>query len=252
MASPTTIRSGVITSRIETREASRSSSCMATRLPTSRWTSASTFSSGSWTSRNMRASGRAAESIDCSLPRTLSSHQRAASGKESSRRVSPVGAQSTTIASHSPDSTWFLSTSRLNSSSPPGGTVSSSAAIRSTPRSISSEPSHSETALQWCSSSSWAWICCARSLRGDLGRLAADLGLQHVGQRMRGVGGDDERLQALRGAAPRRGRGHGRLADPALAGVENRPWTHSLYSTGASGPPPHPTRWRHCRRGRSR
>ncbi len=164
MASPTTIRSGVITSRIETREASRSRSCISTRLPTSRWTSATTFSSGSWTSRNMRASGRAADSIDCSLPRTLSSHQRAASGKESSRSVSPVGAQSTTIASHSPDSTWCLSTSRLNSSSPPGGTVSSSAAIRSTPRSISSPPSHSETALQWCSSSSCARICCACSL----------------------------------------------------------------------------------------
>ena len=41
MASPTTIRSGVITSRIETREASRSRSCISTRLPTSRWTSAS-------------------------------------------------------------------------------------------------------------------------------------------------------------------------------------------------------------------
>ena len=49
----------------------------------------------------MRASGRAAESIDCSLPSTLSSHQRAASGKHSSRSVSPVGAQSTMITSHS-------------------------------------------------------------------------------------------------------------------------------------------------------
>ena len=36
------------------------------------------------------------------------------------------------------DSAWPLSTSSENSSSPPGGTVSSSAAIRSTPRSISS------------------------------------------------------------------------------------------------------------------
>ena len=41
IASATTIRSGVITSRIDTREASRSSSCIATRLPTSRWISAS-------------------------------------------------------------------------------------------------------------------------------------------------------------------------------------------------------------------
>ena len=85
----------------------------------------------------MRASGRAAASSACSRPNTLSSHHCAASGNESSRSVSPVGAQSTTITSQSPDSWWALSASRLNSSSPPGGTVSSSAAIRSTPRSIS-------------------------------------------------------------------------------------------------------------------
>ena len=161
MASATTIRSGVITSRIDTRAASRSSSCIATRLPTSFCTSATTFSSGSCTSRNMRASGRAALSIDCSLPSTLSSHQRAASGKLSSRSVSPVGAQSTTITSHSPDSTWALSTSRLKSSSPPGGTVSSSAAIRSVPRSISSPPIHSLTAPQCSSISSCACTCWA-------------------------------------------------------------------------------------------
>ena len=57
---------------------------------------------GSERSRNARASGRAAASSAFSRPRTRSSHQRAASGNESSRSVSPVGAQSTTIVSHSP------------------------------------------------------------------------------------------------------------------------------------------------------
>ena len=48
-----------------------------------------TRSSGSWTSRNARASGRAAASSCVSRPNTLSSHQRATSGNDSSRSVSP-------------------------------------------------------------------------------------------------------------------------------------------------------------------
>ena len=146
-----------------TRSASRSSSCIAIRLRTSRWTSSITRSSGSERSRNARASGRAADSSALSRPSTRSSHQRAASGNESSRSVSPVGAQSTTIASHSPDSAWRLSWSRLNSSSAPGGTVSSSAAIRSTPRSASTPPSHSCAADQLRSISSCACTCCAHT-----------------------------------------------------------------------------------------
>ncbi len=53
-------------------------------------------------SSSERAIGRAAARIWRSIGNTLSIHQRATSGNESSRRVSPVGAQSTTIASHSP------------------------------------------------------------------------------------------------------------------------------------------------------
>ena len=112
-------------------------------------------------SKNVLASGRAAAISWRSRPNTFSSHQRATSGNDSRRSVSPVGAQSTMIVSHSPDSKWRLSWSRLNSSSPPGGTVSSSAAIRSTPWSTSSPPSQPWTADQWRSSSSWAWTCCA-------------------------------------------------------------------------------------------
>src|SRR6185369_6859025 len=80
-----------------------------------------------------------------------------------SRRVSPVGAQSTTIASQSPDSAWVLSCRSENSSSAPGGTVSSSAAIRSTPRSASTPPSHSCAADQLRSSSSRACTCWAHT-----------------------------------------------------------------------------------------
>ena len=138
IASATTIRSGVITSRTDT--ARGRGGCRASRRAwrRARWTSSSTSSSGSRRSRNARANGRAAASSCVSRPTSFPSHQRAASGNDSSRSVSPVGAQSTTITSQRPSSTWRLIRSRLNSSSPPGGTVSSSAAIRSTPRSTSS------------------------------------------------------------------------------------------------------------------
>ena len=89
--------------------------------------------------------------------KTLSSHQRATSGNDSSRSVSPVGAQSTTSTSNSPASWWRLSARSENSSSAPGGTVSSSALMRSTPWSTSSSPSHSCIADQLRSISSWAW-----------------------------------------------------------------------------------------------
>ena len=195
-----------------------------------------TSSSGSRRSRNARASGRAAASSCVSRPISLPSHQRAASGKESSRSVSPVGAQSTTITSQSPSSTWRLSRSRLNSSSPPGGTVSSSAAIRSTPRSTSTWPSQPCTADQWRSSSSCAETCCAQRLRPDLGRLAAHRQLEHVGERVRGIGGEHDRAQPCGGAAAGGGGGDRRLADAALARVEDRARGHRRPRSLLRGP----------------
>ena len=56
-------------------------------------------------SSSERAIGRAAARIWRSTGNTLSIHQRATSGNDSSRSVSPVGAQSTTITSHSPE--WW-------------------------------------------------------------------------------------------------------------------------------------------------
>ena len=94
-------------------------------------------------SSSERAIGRAAARIWRSKGNTLSIHHRATSGKERRRRVSPVGAQSTTIASHSPDSLCDCRRRSANSSSIPGGTVSSSAEMRSTPRSTSISPSQS-------------------------------------------------------------------------------------------------------------
>jgi hypothetical protein len=85
-----------------------------------------------------------------------SSHQVTTSGNDRRRRVSPVGAQSTTTQSNSPSSWWRLIQSSEKSSSMPGGTVSSSAEMRSMPRSASRSPSHPCTPSQWRSISSWA------------------------------------------------------------------------------------------------
>ena len=156
IASPITILSGFITSRIVERVRSRRISFIAMRFWDSRSMSANTARLGSEMSSSERAMGRAAARSWRSNGNTLSIHHRATSGNDSSRSVSPVGAQSTITTSHSPDSWCACSRSSANSSSPPGGTVSSSAEIRSTPRSMSSSPSHSCTPDQWRSISSWA------------------------------------------------------------------------------------------------
>jgi hypothetical protein len=158
-ASSMTIRSGFITSRSDTRLVSRRISFIAMRLATRPWTSSRTASPGSFMSSTARANGRAASRMRLCCGNTRSSHQRATSGNDSSRSVSPVGAQSTTTTSCSPASWWRLSASSENSSSRPGGTVSSSALMRSTPRSISIEPSQSCTPFQLRSSSAWAETC---------------------------------------------------------------------------------------------
>ncbi len=126
---------------------------IATRLRARRSISSSTSSPGSGMSSIVRASGPSLRWEG----RIFSSHQVTTSGNDSSRSVSPVGAQSTITQSNSPDSWWRLSCSRENSSSMPGGTVSSSEEMRSTPRSSSSPPSQPWARSQWRSISSWAW-----------------------------------------------------------------------------------------------
>ena len=155
----------------------------------------------------MRASGRAAVIRRFSQGNTFSSHQRATSGKDSRRSVSPVGAQSTMITSNSPDSWWRLSCSREKISSIPGGTVSSSARMRSTPRSDSSPPSHRCTAFQWRSSSASACTSWPQRLSATGVGRAPELRLERVGQAVRGIGRQDHRAKAaardLRARSPR-------------------------------------------------
>ena len=170
--------------------------------------------------------GVAAATMRRSHGNTLSSHQRAMSGNESSRRVSPVGAQSTTITSNSPEAWWRLIWSRLKSSSMPGGTVSSSAAMSITPRSESSCP---EPALDR------APVVLHLALGLDLlapepvcerRRVGAELGLERVGEAVCRVRREHHGAQAGGGAAARGRGGDAGLADAALAGVEDRSGGH--------------------------
>ena len=226
-ASSTARRSGVMTRRTDTRSASRSTSPISSTPRTTPVTSAIASSSGSATSSTARENGRAALSAPRSCAGTTrSSHQRATSGSESSRRVSPVGAQSTTTTSNSSLSAWRRSRSRASSSSRPGGTVISSAEIRSAPRRRSCAESQSRTEAQLRSISACAWTCSAHSRSPDLRRLAADLDVEHVGQRVRGVGREDEGPRAGRRRAPRRRRRHRGLADAALPGVQHDARAH--------------------------
>ena len=74
----------------------------------------------------------------------------------------------------------------------PGGTVSSSAEMRSTPRSSSSEPSQPWTDSQWRSISSWAWTSCPNRFGLAWRGLGAELGLERVRQAVRRVGGQHD------------------------------------------------------------
>ena len=226
-ASSTARRSGVMTRRTDTRSASRSTSPISSTPRTTPVTSAIASSSGSATSSTARENGRAALSAPRSCAGTTrSSHQRATSGSESSRRVSPVGAQSTTTTSNSSLSAWRRSRSRASSSSRPGGTVISSAVIRSAPRRRSCAESQSRTEAQLRSISACAWTCSAHSRSPACVGLLADLDVEHVGQRVRGIGGEDEGPGAGRRRAPRRRRRHRGLADAALPGVQHDARAH--------------------------
>ena len=91
----------------------------------------------------------------------------------------------------------------------------------------------------------------------DVGRAAADRRPEGFGERVRGVGGEHDRARARRGAAAGGRGGDRRLADPALARVEDRPGRHRprhttrASSCAASAPRCRPWRWPGFRRDRA-
>ena len=125
-----------------------------------------------------------------------------------------------------PASCWRPISSRPNSSSMPGRTVSSSAAIRSTPLRTSSSPSQSCTADQWRSSSSCALTCCASS-PGATGAGCGPTAAPRTSARLCAGSVETSSVRRPGGAQAPRGRGGDRrLADAALARVEDRPRCH--------------------------
>ncbi len=88
-----------------------------------------------------------------------SMYQLRASGNASSRSVSAVGAQSTTITSQRPDRMWSRTSSSASTSSAPGSTVSSSASIGSTPTTCSTDRRYAWMSPQDRSNRRCASIC---------------------------------------------------------------------------------------------
>ena len=182
-------------------------------------------------SKSVRANGA---SLRCE-GRIRSSHQVTTSGNDRSRSVSPVGAQSTITQSNSPSSWWRLIQSSENSSSMPGrhGQLLGRDAVDAALGEQVAEPAlHAvPVALHLL----LGLHLLAEEVRADVGRLGAERRLERVGQAVGGVGGEHDGAQARGGAAARCGGRHARLADSALARVEDGAGRHQ---------PPHssPTR----------
>jgi hypothetical protein len=75
---------------------------------------------------------------------------------------------------------------------------------------------------------------------GDLGGLGAEFGLKRVRKTVRRVGREDQCASPVGGASQRRSRGNRGLADPALAGVEDRARRQGAKRTAYGGPGPVP------------
>ena len=185
--------------------------------------SANTAWPGSEMSSSERAIGRAAARIWRSNGNTLSIHQRATSGNDSSRSVSPVGAQSTMITSHSPGFVVRLQPQQREQL----------VHARRDGQLLGRDPVDAALDEQLAQPLLHAGPVALHLLLGldllapqavaDLDRLGAQLDPQRLGQAVRRIGGDDQRPQAAGGAAARGAGGDRGLADAALAGVEDRP-----------------------------
>ena len=165
-------------------------------------------------------------------------YQPSASGSASSRRVSAVGAQSTTITSQSPrarlepqleqrehllgarDDGQLLGGHRVD---PRDVEHREQVALDLGPRLL--EPQLGVDLLH-------------EEPLGHLGRLGADLGVEGVGQGVGGVGRQHQRAVAGGGGEGRGPGGDGGLADAALAGEEQHPHGESSWGIrrASSGP----------------
>ena len=200
---------------------------MATRLRVRRSTSSKTASLGSGTSNRPRAIGRAADITRRSHEKTFSSHQLATSGNDSSRSVSPVGAQSTTIASNSRVLVVALDLEQREQLVHPGrhGQLLGRDAVHAALGEQVAEPLlHGvPVALHLL----LGLHLLAPNRFGPIGvGSPPELRLERVGERVGRVRREHHGAQAGVRAAAGGGGGHARLADAALARVEDGPRGH--------------------------
>ncbi len=152
--------------------------------------------------------------------------QASASGRASRRSVSAVGAQSTTTRSHGPDSTWVRSSSRATTSSAPGSEVSSSATTASMPTAAEDADQVALDLAPRLTGRGGGADLEGVQARFDLADrlLGAAWGVEvdpeRLAERVRRVGGHDQRLDAGTGGVDGGGRRRGRLADTTLAGEQ--------------------------------
>ena len=185
---------------------------------------------GSGMSSSERAIGRAAARIWRSTGNTLSIHQRATSGNDSSRRVSPVGAQSTTITSHSPEWWCCLEHQQREQLVHP----------RRDRQLLGRDPIDAALEQQVAEPLLHARPVALHLLLGlDLltpqmlgrrQRLRTQLHAERLRQAVGRVGGDHQRPQPAGGAAARGARRDRGLADAPLAGVQDRARPHDRAS----------------------
>ena len=151
-------------------------------------------------------------------------YQPSTSGSDSSRRVSAVGAQSTTMTSHRPLSAWSARSARAKTSSSPGTTASSSASIPSTPAQARTSSSHDRiVAPRPLQAHPGVELLTPEALADLRSGCVTEGQVEGIGQAVGRVGGDDQRALAARRAPHRGGGGDGGLADTALAGEQQDP-----------------------------
>ena len=156
-----------------------------------------------------------------STGKTRSMYQPSASGSASSRSVSAVGAQSTTMTSHAADSAWLRSSSSASTSSAPGSTVSSSAVIGSTPGRVEHREQVALDLAPGLLEPPLGVDLLDVQPRRHLGRLGARPGSPKASASECAASVDRTSVRGPRAAAQRRrAGGGGRLADAALAGEE--------------------------------
>ena len=225
IASATTIRSGVITSRIETALARRAAA-RASRpgCRTSRWTSAITRSSGSERSRNVRASGRAAASSALLAPEHLV--QPPARGVREREQPQRLAGRRAVDDDHVPVARLDVAL-ELQQAEQLVAAGRDGQLLGRDPVDAALDSSAAEPALHRATSGARARPAPApaaptgrRRPRSARRRPAPR---SDVGERVRRVGREHERARAGGGAAARRGGGDRRLADAALARVEDGP-----------------------------